>query len=71
MRWLREHRVEYVILSSSVYERVLAAPGEYPLLVRFYAALERRGDLVRVFEPRAGERGPVIKVYRLDGSSRT
>jgi 4-amino-4-deoxy-L-arabinose transferase-like glycosyltransferase len=71
MRWLRDHRVEYVILSSAVYGRVLAAPDEYPGLVAFYAALERRGDLVRVFTPRPGERGPVIKVYRLDGSSRT
>ena len=71
MRWLRDHRVEYVILSSAVYERVLAAPGEYPRLVAFYAALERRGDLVRVFTPRPGERGPVIKVYRLDEWSRT
>jgi hypothetical protein len=50
---------------------VLAAPDEYPRLVAFYAALERRGDLVRVFTPRPGERGPVIKVYRLDGWSRT
>jgi len=71
MRWLREHRVQYVILSSAVYERVLAAPSHYPRLVRFYAALERRAELVKVFHPRAGERGPVIKVYRLDGSSRT
>lgn len=71
MRWLREHRVEYVILSSAVYERVLAAPAHYPSLVRFYAALERRAELVKVFHPRAGERGPVIKVYRLGGSSRT
>ena len=71
IRWLREHRVEYVILSSAVYERVLAAPDEYPRLVAFYAALERRGDLVKIFSPRPGERGPVIKVYRLDGWSRT
>lgn len=71
MRWLREHRVEYVILSSAVYGRVLAAPGHYPALVRFYAALERRAELVKVFHPRAGERGPVIKVYRLDAPSRT
>ena len=71
MRWLTDHRVEYVILSSAVYERVLAAPDHYPRLVIFYAALERRSDLVRVFAPRSGERGPVIKVYRLDERSRT
>jgi 4-amino-4-deoxy-L-arabinose transferase-like glycosyltransferase len=71
MRWLREQEVEYVILSSAVYERVLAAPDHYPELIAFYDALERRGDLVRVFRPRPYERGPVIKVYRLSGSSRT
>jgi hypothetical protein len=65
LRWLRRHRVEYVILSSAVYERVLAAAAQYPRLVTFYGALERRADLVKVFRPRAGERGPVIKVYRL------
>jgi 4-amino-4-deoxy-L-arabinose transferase-like glycosyltransferase len=71
LRWLREHEVEYVILSSAVYRRVLAAPEQYPRMVAFYAALERRGELIKVFRPHVGERGPVIKVYWLAGSSRT
>ncbi len=71
LRWLRDRGVEYVILSSAVYDRVFAAPEHYPQMIAFYAALERRGDLVKVFRPRAGEQGPVIKVYRLAGSSRT
>ena len=71
MRWLRDHEVEYVILSSAVYERVLAAPEHYPRMIAFYAALERRGELIKVFRPHEDERGPVIKVYWLAGSSRT
>lgn len=65
MWWLESQGAEYVVLSSRVYDRVLAAADVYPGLVRFYARLEEEADLVRVIAPGAGERGPVLKVYRL------
>ena len=57
--------VDYVVLSSGVDGRVLAAPATYPRQVAFYRALVRRGRVVASFTPHRGERGPVITVYRL------
>ena len=57
--------VDYVVLSSDVDGRVLAAPATYPAQVAFYKALVRRGRVVASFAPHRGERGPVITVYRL------
>jgi hypothetical protein len=57
--------VDYVVLSSDVDGRVLAAPATYPRQVAFYKALVRRGRVVASFAPRRDERGPVITVYRL------
>jgi 4-amino-4-deoxy-L-arabinose transferase-like glycosyltransferase len=65
LRWLRTRRVDYVIVSSTVYDRVFAAAARYPQLVAFYRRLALQGELVRVLRPRPGERGPVLKVYRL------
>ncbi len=66
--WLRRHRVKYVIVSSAVYDRIFAAAPHYPRQVSFYERLERVGKLVHQFRPRAGESGPVIKIYRLPAS---
>lgn len=71
LRWLRCRRVEYVIVSSAVRDRVMAAAQHYPRLVSFYRSLDRSAELVRVFEPRPGERGPRLTVYRLGGWPRT
>ena len=65
IRWLRERRVDYVIVSSMVYDRVFAAADHYPDVVTFYRRLGEVGELVKVFTPGPGERGPVLKVYRL------
>jgi len=65
LRWLRTRGVDYVIVSSSVYDRVFAAAGRYPELVAFYRRLARQGELLTTLKPRPGERGPVLKVYRL------
>jgi 4-amino-4-deoxy-L-arabinose transferase-like glycosyltransferase len=70
LRWLRARRVRYVIVTSAVYDRILAAAAQYPRVARFYERLERQGKLLKVFEPRPGERGPVIKVYRLLAQAR-
>ena len=63
--WLRHHHVKYVIVTSAVYDRIFAAAQHYPRQVRFYERLERVATLVRQFRPRAGEGGPVIRVYKL------
>jgi 4-amino-4-deoxy-L-arabinose transferase-like glycosyltransferase len=65
LRFLVEHDVGYVVLSSDVDSRVLAARATYPVQVAFYEELSRHGRLMATFAPRPGERGPVITVYRL------
>lgn len=65
LRFLITHRVGYVVLSSDVDSRVLAARATYPAQVAFYAALSRHARLIATFSPRPTERGPVITVYRL------
>jgi len=66
---LRRRGVQYVLLSSRVYERVRAAPEVYPSIVAFYDALEQGAELVKEFRPGPGERGPVLRLYRLPGES--
>ena len=66
-RFLRSHDVDYVIVTSGVYDRILAAAGHYPRLVNFYERLEAKADLVKVFRPGPEGRGPVIKLYQLTG----
>jgi len=63
--WLREKGADYVIVSSKVYDRVLAAADVYPELAAFYRSLDEDAELVEVFAPGPGERGPVLKLYRL------
>ena len=62
---LRRQGVEYVVTSSRVRDRVLAARDRYPAIVDFYEQLDTQAELVREFRPGAGERGPVLRLYRL------
>jgi hypothetical protein len=62
---LRRDGVEYVLVSSRISDRVLAAPEEYRTAVEFYERLAAEAELVREFRPGTGERGPVLKLYRL------
>ena len=64
---LRELGVEYVVTSSRVRDRVLAAAGHYPALAAFYRRLDAEADLVRVFGPAGDVRGPTLRLYRLRG----
>ena len=64
---LRRQGVEYVVVSSRVDDRVLAAPEVYPTAVAFYEQLAAEAELVKEFRPGPGERGPVLKLYRLPG----
>ena len=65
VKFLVAHRVTYVVLSSDVDSRVLAARATYPAQIALYEFLARRAQLVVRFAPHAGESGPVITVYRL------
>ena len=56
-----------MIVSSEVYQRVLAAPLVYPRQVAFYERLAQQARLIKRFAPGPGERGPTILVYRLTG----
>ena len=62
---LRRKGVEYVVTSSRVRDRVLAARDQYPAIVDFYEQLDTQAELVREFRPGAGETGPVLRLYRL------
>ena len=65
---LRRQGVQYVVVSSRIDDRVLAAPEVYPTAVAFYERLAAEAELVKEFRPGPGERGPVLKLYRLSGS---
>jgi len=67
---LRRRAVDYVVVSSRVYERVFAAAATYPAMADFYRQLDDQAVLVREFRPGAGERGPVLKLYRLSDGDR-
>ena len=62
---LRRQGVEYVVVSSRIYDRVLAAPEVYPTIVEFYRQLDAEAQLVKEFRPGPDERGPVLKLYRI------
>ena len=62
---LRRDGIEYVLVSSRISDRVLAAPQVYPTAVEFYERLDAEAELVREFRPGADERGPVLKLYRV------
>ena len=62
---LREQGVQYVVTSSRVRDRVLAAAADYPELGGVLRQLEAEGQLVREFRPGPDERGPVLRLYRL------
>lgn len=65
LAWLRERDVDYVVVSSAVYDRVLAAADRYPGVVAFYRDLDAQAEFLRTFTPGPGERGPTLKLYRL------
>jgi 4-amino-4-deoxy-L-arabinose transferase-like glycosyltransferase len=64
---LREQGVEYVVTSSRVRDRVMAAAADYPGLAEFYRRLDEQAELVKEFRPGPDERGPVLRLYRLTG----
>lgn len=65
---LRKLGVQYVVTSSRVQDRVLAAASEYPIIVEFYRRLDAEAELIREFRPAPRERGPVLRLYRLSGA---
>jgi hypothetical protein len=68
--WLRARDVRYVIAASTVYDRIFAAAAQYPRVAAFYRRLDATQTLVRVFAPGPDERGPALKLYRLEAPPR-
>ena len=61
---LRAKGIGYVLVTSSVTERVLRARDHYPLESRFYDALSRLHPVVDV-EPGHGLAGPWVRLYKI------
>lgn len=61
---LRRSGVKYVVTSSAIRDRVMAASGRYPREVAFYRALDARGPEL-IVHPAPGQKGPTIALYRL------
>jgi 4-amino-4-deoxy-L-arabinose transferase-like glycosyltransferase len=57
---------DYAMVSSAIHGRYFASPGRYPKEVAFYRALFRDGKLVADITPAPGQRGPRIRLYRLE-----
>jgi hypothetical protein len=53
-----------------VYDRIFAAAPHYPRVAAFYRRLDATQALVRVFAPGPDERGPALKLYRLEAPPR-
>jgi hypothetical protein len=65
LEWYRAAGVEYLVLSSFMYQRYLDAPEQYPTDTAFYQrllAVPRQATF-------AAENGPVIVVLRLDDAA--
>jgi hypothetical protein len=60
LAWLRERRVEYVVLSGFTYQRHQRACDRFVEACRFYRELERLGTLVYAIEP--GREGQTLWV---------
>ncbi len=65
LAFLRRKGVQYVLVSSRVYDRVRAASEDYPSTAAFYDQLGEKAELVKEFRPGPGERGPVLRLYHL------
>jgi 4-amino-4-deoxy-L-arabinose transferase-like glycosyltransferase len=63
--YLAAHGIDYVVLSSAVDSRVLAARWTYPTVVAFYSDVKHDGRLIARFAPLRDVQGPVVTVYRL------
>jgi 4-amino-4-deoxy-L-arabinose transferase-like glycosyltransferase len=67
-----ENDVKYAIVHSDKYEKYFTSSNvsrNFPEFAEFYKELFDRGILLKEFYPDRNSRGPVVKVFRLDGSS--
>ena len=62
---------QYLVVSSSIYNRFLAASERYSAEASFYRDLFARGHLIRKFEPSGDQRpGPTILIYDIRDAAR-
>jgi len=70
LQFYEDQGFEYLIVSSSIYERYYSEADRYPENVRFYQSLARNAELVKEIEPDPKLfRGPTIRIYRLRASA--
>lgn len=62
---LRRQRVQVVVATGAIADRVREAADRYPHEVRFYDDLRRHGRLLYRVDPGGGRAGPWVAVYRL------
>ncbi|HZO61852.1 MAG TPA: glycosyltransferase 87 family protein, partial [Gaiellaceae bacterium] len=62
---LRRLRVQYVVVTGAIADRVLAARDRYPREARFYDELRTQAKRVYHVSPGNGLTGPWLSVYRL------
>jgi hypothetical protein len=60
-----QYGFQYAIVSSYIYERYLRHPDRYPNQNNLYQTLFDETVLLKEFKPAAEQRGPIIRVYRL------
>jgi 4-amino-4-deoxy-L-arabinose transferase-like glycosyltransferase len=68
--WFDEYSVEYLMISSYIYQRYLDEPGRYPSQAAFYDALLSRPTRA-AFAPDGDHSGPEIYVFHIDDISGT
>lgn len=54
---------DYVVVSSSIYDRFFAEAERYPKEVEFYQTLFAQGKLVEEIAPTYWMAGPTIRIY--------
>jgi 4-amino-4-deoxy-L-arabinose transferase-like glycosyltransferase len=63
--WFEENSIDYLMISSHIYQRYLDEPDRYPEAAAFYSALISKPAEVR-FESSSEHAGPDIYVFRID-----
>ena len=67
----RQEGYQYLVVSSSLYDRFFAEPERYPEPVAFYRELFAEANLLQRFVPSSTRGGTEIRIYGLDSAETT
>lgn len=59
-----ENQIDYVVITSLVYEKFCNVPEIYTKEILFYDLLDAKFELLTVIKPVNGGLGPIIKIYK-------